>query len=73
MIYGEVTNLAALGMVCDDIKETEQLCNDLYVTRDALIRLLIGQQVPVRTIVSLTGLTRGRIYQIRDEVASGSV
>lgn len=35
--------------------------------RDRAIRLAIFQKIPVATIVQATGLTRGRIYQIRDQ------
>lgn len=35
--------------------------------RDKTIKLAIAQKIPVAAIVQATGLTRGRIYQIRDQ------
>jgi hypothetical protein len=63
----------AIGQQLDEVTEAEARRSNAQeeadrwaFERDELIRLLLGIKVPVHAIVSASGLSRGRVYQIRD-------
>ncbi|WP_282790905.1 hypothetical protein [Streptomyces sp. CC224B] len=55
----------AEGDLLDDIAAAARAITDAEEHRDSLIRAAIGR-VPVTAIADAAGLTRARIYQIRD-------
>ncbi|WP_327135910.1 hypothetical protein OG311_38070 (plasmid) [Streptomyces sp. NBC_01343] len=48
------------------IEETVQRIHDAEIERDALIRQAIAERAPVIAIAERAGLSRARVYQIRD-------
>lgn len=57
--------VAVLTVLADAQADVDRQ-DERIARRDAAVRAAIKQQVPVARIASLTSLTRGRIYQIRD-------
>lgn len=53
-----------------ELRQTVAQLGQLAGRRDELIRECIAAGVRVRDLVADTGLTRGRIYQIKDAGAS---
>jgi uncharacterized coiled-coil DUF342 family protein len=53
-----------------ELRQTVAQLGQLADRRDELIRECIAAGVRVKDLVADTGLTRGRIYQIRDEGAA---
>jgi hypothetical protein len=59
---GQAALLAELTVAQADVNAGDER----LARRDAVVRRALAGRVPVREITALTGLTRARIYQIRD-------
>jgi hypothetical protein len=55
-----------LTEVLDDLSRARATRHDAHTHRDDLIRTELSRNVPVVELCKVTGLSRARIYQIRD-------